>query len=65
MYSDLLERQRRGERLDFAFVGDDALRELFIADKCTEEMIAALFSAPLYEVSARVTHIKNKEKGFE
>lgn len=54
MYKDLLERKRKGERLDFAFVGDDSLLELYLGDNCTVETIAALFSVPVYEVSARL-----------
>ena len=54
LYKDLLERKRRGERFDFAFVGDDSLLELYLGDDCTVETIAELFSVPVYEVSARL-----------
>lgn len=54
MYKDLLARKHKGEKLDFAFVGDNVLHQLVSVDNCSTEMIADLFSVPIYEVTARI-----------
>lgn len=54
MYKELMTRKEKGEKLDFAFVGDNALDQLYKVDNCSAEMIADLFNAPLYEVTARL-----------
>jgi S-ribosylhomocysteine lyase LuxS involved in autoinducer biosynthesis len=60
LYKSLLKRKNNGEILDFAYVGDQQLLQLYIAEKCTAEQIAELFEAPMYEVAARLNNMKKE-----
>ncbi|MDF2570227.1 MAG: hypothetical protein K0R55_1831 [Sporomusa sp.] len=58
MYQTLLKRKLSGEILDFAYLGDKQLLQLYVQDQCSAETIADLFGAPYYEVAARLSNTK-------